>query len=353
MNTPNSDKIRDKLLAWFRDFKRDLPWRRSHDPYRIWLSEVIMQQTRIEQGLPYYEAFTEQFPTVYDLAGASEDQVLNLWQGLGYYNRARNLHHTAQVIASDHGGRFPADYDELIKLKGIGEYTAAAIASMAFDKPHVVVDGNVNRVVARLFGIQEPVNTTAGKKAVKNWAETLLDHSEPGNFNEALMDFGAIQCTAANPKCGICPLQDHCYAFLHSQTLELPRKAKKLKRRTRYFYYLVLANSYGIALRQRGTDDVWQRMYDFPLIEKSPKEPFQAGALNELAETHQVAPTYLANYKHVLTHQDIIANFYTINSFDLATIKQKFIFISWEELSKYALPRLIDRFLKAYMEELV
>jgi A/G-specific adenine glycosylase len=312
-----------------------------------------MQQTRIDQGLPYYEAFTEQFPTVYDLAKASEDQVLNLWQGLGYYNRARNLHHTAQVIASDYAGTFPEAYDELIKLKGIGEYTAAAIASMAFDKPHAVVDGNVNRVIARLFGIQEPVNTNAGKKAVKSWAEALLDHSEPGNFNEALMDFGAIQCTASTPKCGICPLQDYCYAFLHNQTTELPRKAKKLKRRTRYFYYLVMANSYGVALRQRGTDDVWQRMYDFPLVEKSPNEPFQVAALNELAETYKVDPTYLANYKHVLTHQDIIANFYLINSFDLAIIKEKFIFIPWEELSNYALPRLIDRFLKAYMEELV
>ncbi len=353
MHTPKADHIRAKLQAWFRDFKRDLPWRWSHDPYRIWLSEVIMQQTRIDQGLPYYEAFAEQFPTVYDLAKASEDQVLNLWQGLGYYNRARNLHYTAQVIASDYGGTFPEEYDELIKLKGVGEYTAAAIASMAFDKPHAVIDGNVNRVVARLFGIQKPVNTTAGKKAVKYWAETLLDHSEPGTFNEALMDFGAIQCTAANPKCGICPLQGDCYAFMYNQTLELPAKAKKLKRRTRYFNYLVLANSYGIALRQRGTNDVWQRMYDFPLIEKSPNETFQVGALNELAETHQIVPTYLANYKHVLTHQDIIANFYLINSFDLAIIKEKFIFIPWQELSNYALPRLIDRFLEAYIKRLV
>ena len=353
MNSEHAYKLRNKFQSWFQTFKRDLPWRWSHDPYRIWLSEVIMQQTRIEQGLPYYEAFTEHFPSVYDLANASEAEVLNLWQGLGYYNRARNLHYTAQVIASDYGGTFPEEYNELIKLKGIGDYTAAAIASMAFNKPYPVVDGNVNRVVARLFGIQKPVNTTKGKKEVKSWAETLLDHSEPGNFNEALMDFGAIQCTAANPKCGICPLQDDCYAFLHNQTLELPRKAKKLKRRTRYFYYLVLASDDGIALRQRGTDDVWQKMFDFPLIERNPNEPFRVEALNELAGNPPESPTFLASYKHVLTHQDIIADFYLINSFDLAIIKQNFIFIRWEELPNYALPRLIDRFLEAHMEELI
>lgn len=348
-----SRQIREKLKNWFREYKRDLPWRQSHDPYRIWLSEVMLQQTRIDQGLPYYQRFIERFPGIFHLAAAPEAEVLNLWQGLGYYNRARHLHETAQVIANQYQGEFPSDYQSLIQLKGIGEYTAAAISSMAFNKPHVVVDGNVNRVLARLFGIQEPVNTTNGKKAVKAYAESLLDEAAPGDFNEALMDFGAIQCTATNPKCGICPLRDHCYALHHNQTDQLPTKAKKLKRRTRYFYYLVMANSQGLVLRQRGTDDVWQKLYDFPLLELAPWEAFRKGDLTAMAQKPPSVASFIADHKHVLTHQDIIANFYTINNFDLAVLEQNTIFVEWEDLPGYALPRLIDRFLQAHLDNLV
>ena len=344
---------KQKLLSWFQTFKRDLPWRQTHDPYFIWLSEVILQQTRIDQGMPYYQRFVERFPTVFDLAEASEDEVLKHWQGLGYYNRARNLHHTAKVIAGTYHGTFPDDYERIRQLKGIGEYTAAAIASMAFDLPYVVVDGNVNRVMARLFGIQEPINTTAGKKAVKARAQELLDHEAPGNFNEALMDFGAIQCTATQPKCGICPLQADCYAFNHNQTAVLPRKEKKVKRRPRYFYYLVPANDQGLVIRQRGTDDIWQRMFDFPLIEHQPGESFATEELLELIPSPEGNPTYLGRYNHVLTHRDIFAEFYVINSFGLGNISHNFIFVSWSELSNYAVPRLIDRFLKDNMDSLI
>lgn len=353
MKAIDTTGIRKKLKTWFHSFKRDLPWRHSHDPYRIWLSEVMLQQTRIDQGLPYFNRFIERFPTVFELAEASEAEVLNLWQGLGYYSRARNLHQTAKTIVSDYEGLFPQDYNSLLQLKGVGEYTAAALASMAFNQPYAVVDGNVNRVIARLFGIHEPVNTTQGKKAIKAWAEQLLDHEHPGSFNEALMDFGAIQCTSATPKCGICPLQDDCYAQQHNEIQKLPLKTKKLKRRTRYFYYLVMTNTAGVVLRQRGDKDVWQHLYDFPVIERSPGESFDKAQLTALTKQPPDAVRFLATYKHVLTHQDIFADFYTINSFDLALVKQDFIFVEWENLSAYAVPRLIDRFLKAHMDELV
>jgi A/G-specific adenine glycosylase len=348
-----AQQIKEKLVSWFQTFKRDLPWRQTHDPYFIWLSEVILQQTRIDQGMPYYKRFVARFPTVFDLAAASEEEVLNLWQGLGYYNRARNLHHTAQVIAEEYGGQFPTDYAHIRQLKGIGEYTAAAIASMAFDMPYAVVDGNVNRVMARLFGIQEAVNTTPGKKAVRARAQEVLDHEAPGAFNEALMDFGAIQCTATQPKCGICPLQSECYAFNHNQTAVLPRKEKKLKRRTRYFYYLVPANEQGIVVKQRGTDDVWQRLFDFPLVERKTGETFSSDELQALIAFTDAEAAYVGQYKHVLTHQDIIANFYCVNNFDLGRLSNNFIFVAWNELENYALPRLIDRFLKDNLEALI
>lgn len=348
-----TDLIRNHLKSWFQTFKRDLPWRRTHDPYFIWLSEVILQQTRIDQGLPYYRRFAARFPSIADLANASEDEVLNMWQGLGYYNRARNLHQTAQVIAKEYNCEFPKDYRSLISLKGIGEYTASAIASMAFNLPYPVVDGNVNRVIARLYGIEEPVNTTAGKKAIKAKAENLLDKEAPGEFNEAMMDFGAIQCTSVNPKCGICPIQTYCYAFQHNQTAELPLKAKKLKRKTRYFYYLVLANENGIVLRQRGTNDVWQHLFDFPLIECGPGQVFEPKDLLNLVNNSENGPSYIGYYKHVLTHQDIIASFYKLNIFDLQSLASNFIFIEWEDLENYAVPRLIDRFLKDNIEKLM
>lgn len=341
--------VREKLIQWFDTFQRDLPWRHTHDPYMIWLSEIILQQTRIDQGLPYYHRFIERFPDVYELAHASEDEVLNLWQGLGYYNRARNLHHTAQVIARNYSGEFPGTYEELKKLKGIGDYTAAAISSMAFDQPQAVVDGNVYRVLSRLFGIKKPVNSTAGKKAFKEKAEKLLDRHQPGKFNEALMDFGAIQCKSASPKCGICPLQSQCYAFHHNEVNTLPVKEKKLKRRTRYFHYVVMATEEGIVLKQRGANDIWQKMFDFPLWENNNNEAVTEKELAEWLNIPEKELVFQARYKHVLTHQDIIAYFYMSNHFLLDKNRENFIFVEWKEVNNYALPRLIQRFYDDYL----
>ena len=337
-------EIRDAVKQWFLTNKRSLPWRETHDPYLIWLSEVILQQTRIDQGLPYYRRFVERFPDVFTLAEADEAEVLNMWQGLGYYNRAVNLHHTAKVIAREYNGNFPATFDELKQLKGIGDYTASAISSMAFGEPRAVVDGNVNRVLSRIFGIKAPVNTTKGKQLMKEIAGELLDERDPGVFNEAIMDFGAIQCTAANPKCAICPVREHCQAFHDNLVNELPVKEKKLKRRTRYFYYVVPFNEEGIVLRQRGSDDIWRKMYDFPLLESKKNEPPDLSKLATKIGGDKASLTFRGEYKHVLTHQDIIARFYQTQHFDLNKIMENFIFVRWKAFEEYALPRLIDRF---------
>lgn len=345
------EKVQKALKSWFSKYKRELPWRDTHDPYLIWLSEIILQQTRIDQGLPYYHRFIERFPDVFHLAKATEDEVLNMWQGLGYYNRARNLHHTAKVIAYEYNGEFPKNFTALKKLKGIGDYTASAISSMAFDEPQAVVDGNVYRVLSRLFGIREPVNSTAGKKAFKEKAEALLDKSNPGSFNEALMDFGAIQCKSAAPKCAICPLQENCFAFRHNQVNQLPVKDKKLKRRTRYFYYLVMSNKEGIVLRQRGDNDIWKKLYDFPLHEAKNGNNQGKEALANNFDLEATSLYYFGKYKHVLTHQDIIAHFYHFNRIKLDKNEKFFIFVKWKHLKNYALPRLIQRFYDDFLSK--
>ncbi len=345
------EKIQISLKKWFSRNKRKLPWRDTHDPYLIWLSEIILQQTRMAQGLPYFQRFLERFPDIFQLANAGEDEVLNLWQGLGYYNRARNLHHTAKVIAFEYNGKFPETYEELKKLKGIGDYTASAISSMAFNEPQAVVDGNVYRVLSRVFGIREPVNSTKGKKVFKEKAEALLDRLNPGAFNEALMDFGAIQCQSAEPKCAICPLQENCYAFQNNLVNNLPVKAKKLKRRTRYFYYLVMSDENGIVLRQRGDNDIWRKLYDFPLYEA---QNGSEGDLKGLADKFGVPQSglyHLGQYKHVLTHQDIIANFYHLKAINIDKNKENIIFVKWEKLENYALPRLIQNFYNDFLNK--
>ncbi len=228
------------LTHWYSDNKRSLPWRETKNAYHIWLSEIIMQQTQVKQGLPYYESFAKHFPTVFELANASEEQVLKLWQGLGYYSRARNLHATAKYIAQELDGRFPDTYSDLIKLKGIGDYTASAIASISFNKPEAVVDGNVYRVLSRYFGIETPINSTEGIKAFKALATSLIDHDHPGDYNQAVMEFGAMQCKPKNPYCIVCPLKDGCEALAHGKVDLLPVKLKKTKITKKYFNFLVL-----------------------------------------------------------------------------------------------------------------
>lgn len=335
--------IREAILRWFRENKRDLPWRSTHDPYLIWLSEVILQQTRIEQGLPYYHRFVERFPTIQDLASAEESEVLKLWQGLGYYNRARNLHYTAKTIVNHYNSEFPKDFNELKKLKGIGDYTASAVASMAFDLPHAVVDGNVNRVLARIFGIKKATNSTAGQKIFKKTAQDLLDDDNPGTFNEAIMDFGAIQCMAANPHCLICPLQSYCYAFQENVIQQLPYKAPKSQKRTRYFHYLVLPLNEGIWLKKRTEKDIWENLYDFPLIETKEDVYIGKAMLQEHLSTN-LTPEWMGEYRHTLTHQNIIGRFYKLKRLNNTKKSANYTFASWKELYLYPFPRLIEKF---------
>ena len=261
--------FKNKIITWYSANKRFLPWRETTDPYKIWLSEIMSQQTRVEQSLPYYLKFTETYPTVFDLAQASEEDILKLWQGLGYYSRARNLHTTAKFVALKLNGVFPGNYEGLIKLKGIGDYTASAIASICFNEPAPVVDGNVYRVLSRYFGVDLPVNSAKGIKYFKELATKLIDHEDPGTYNQALMEFGARQCKPQSPNCGMCPLNSSCVALQQKTVQALPVKIRNNKIKHRYFHYLIIVNENETILQQRTKKDIWQNLYEFPLIEDS------------------------------------------------------------------------------------
>ena len=259
--------VADILLDWYAREGRDLPWRRTRDPYRIWLSEVILQQTRVAQGMEYYFRFTERFPDAASLAAAPEDEVLKLWQGLGYYSRARNLHAAARQVVERFGGRFPVALDEVRSLRGVGDYTAAAFCSAAYDAPCAVVDGNVYRVLARLFDLDAPIDSTAGKRAFAELAQSQLDTARPGRYNQAIMDFGALQCTPSSPRCETCPLSGRCLALAAGTIATRPVKQGKTKVRDRWFNYLHLSSGDHTLLRRREGRDIWQGLYEFPLIE--------------------------------------------------------------------------------------
>lgn len=262
--------FRKSLLHWYEGHQRPLPWRQTSEPYRIWLSEIILQQTQVAQGTPYYHRFLEEFPSVYHLAEADEDVVMKLWEGLGYYNRARNLQAAARQVVKDHQGKFPADYQGLLQLKGVGEYTAAAISSFAYNEVQAVVDGNVFRVLSRYFGIDTPINTTKGKKVFTKLANELIDPVEPGQFNQALMEFGALQCRPKNPDCGQCPLAAGCHALSQNEVEVLPVKNKKTYNRERYFSFAMIElPGNQVVVQRRGETDVWRKLYQFPLVEHS------------------------------------------------------------------------------------
>jgi A/G-specific adenine glycosylase len=258
------------LLKWYRQNSRDLPWRRHADPYRVWLSEIILQQTRVDQGLPYYRRFIDAYPDVHALARASEEEILKLWQGLGYYSRARNLHATARHVANELDGVFPGSHAELVKLKGIGPYTAAAIASICFNEPRAVVDGNVFRVLARVFGVEADIASGTGKKEFSQLADELIDSRQPGDYNQAIMEFGATHCKPARPNCSDCFLAARCVALKEDKVKTLPVKSKKTRVRKRYFDYLVtLDEEYRTLLTKRNSGDIWEGLYDFPMVEGS------------------------------------------------------------------------------------
>lgn len=334
------------LLAWFATNHRPMPWKGARDPYIIWLSEIILQQTTVAQGTAYFEKFCKRYPSVSDLANAPADDVMKMWEGLGYYSRARNLHETAKHITHVLNGLFPNTYDDILKLKGVGSYTAAAIASFAYDLPHAVLDGNVYRVLSRFFGIETPIDTTEGKHLFMELANTVLDKKRPADFNQAMMDFGATHCTPAKPKCVECPFQTECSAFRDNIVDILPIKSKKMVRRTRYFNYLVINEGDFIYIRKRTEKDIWQELYEFPLIETEEYvEILRGGDFPiPLSEIHLVQRSQ--PFQQLLTHQKIIATFWEFETKTRLDTVSDFQKIKRTNLSDFALPKIIDIYLK-------
>ena len=325
------------LLEWFRENGRDLPWRQTRDPYAIWLSEIILQQTQVKQGWDYWERFMHRWPTVEALAAATEDEVLREWQGLGYYSRARNLHTAAQQIVAQ--GSFPTTLEGIKQLKGVGDYTAAAIGSIAFGLPAAVVDGNVYRVLARHYGIDTPINTTMGKHLFTELAQSLLPEDKPAEFNQAMMDFGAIQCTPTSPKCVVCPLQESCEALHMGRIDDLPVKEKKLTIQTRHLTYIYIRCKGKTAIRRRPAGDIWQGLWEPYLEEARGKEPETRGMLER-------ATIIGKNVKHVLTHRVLMADFYLLETDTPPVLPDEYIWVEESELGNYAVPRLIEKLLE-------
>ena len=341
-------KLSKTLVSWYLQNKRDLPWRETTNPYCIWLSEIILQQTRVDQGLAYYLKFVKNFPTVFDLARADEEEILKLWQGLGYYSRARNLHTSAKYIIDELEGVFPTNYKSLLKLKGVGDYTASAIASICFDEPTAVVDGNVYRVLARYFGIATPINGTSGIKEFKKLAQELIDIKNPANHNQAIMEFGARMCKPQNPDCTICPLNDSCIALQKKEVKNLPIKDKKVKVRKRYFNYLVVITSdKKTILRKREGKGIWQNLYEFPLIETQvvidEVDLINHKEFNNLFKKEELTIRQF-NQKsivHKLSHQHINTQFWIVEvcTNNLATT-------NWAAIDDFPVPILIHNFIK-------
>lgn len=332
------------LKEWYLRNYRDLPWRNTNDPYAVWLSEIILQQTRVTQGLPYYQRFIEKYPVVKDLAKAPLDEVLRLWQGLGYYSRARNLHQAANQVVDIHQGIFPSDYDQIRNLKGIGDYTAAAIISFAFGKPYPVIDGNVIRFLSRLAGISDPVDTSAGRKKISNLAHSLIDKNDPATFNQAVMEFGALVCKPVNPNCQECPFSLDCKALALDIISEIPFKQSKTKVRPRYFNYLVIENEGKTVIRKRTAKDIWEGLFEFPMKEtESEPENFPDGILP--LNTYEVKG-FPVKIKHKLSHQDIYASFWKVKIKGDPFQNPEFRIVQENELQYFAMPQLLVKYLK-------
>ncbi len=343
-----------QLMDWYQKHKRRLPWRHTKNPYLIWLSEVILQQTRVAQGLPYFHKFVQAFPTIYDLAAASEQEVLRLWQGLGYYSRARNLHACAKVIVDQYQGKFPESYSELLKLKGIGVYTAAAIASFSFNETVPVVDGNVYRVLSRVFGVKEDIASGSGQKKFRQLAARLVPKGQADVYNQAIMEFGALQCTPLTPACLLCPLNTMCYAYEHGKQRELPVKVKRLKIKQRFLHYFVIRQNGSLWMRQRVGKDIWSGLFDFYLLESSADK-----TLENLMENEQIMQFLTQKgvsievskvYKHQLTHQQLFIIFYIIDIAETCLAgtliaEQQLKMFTKEEVKNLPKPILINNFL--------
>ena len=333
------------LIEWYLISKRSLPWRDTRDPYLIWLSEVILQQTRVAQGLPYYEKFRIAYPSIKDLAVADEEEVLKLWQGLGYYSRARNLKKTAEIICKDYGGRFPDTYKELLKLKGIGPYTAAAIASFAFKEKKAVVDGNVYRVLSRVFGIDEPINKSSGQKLFQELADSLIDSENPDLFNQAIMEFGATECTPKKPNCSGCIFNDRCVALATSKIDDLPVKLSKIKVRKRYLHYLMLLDQHrNTRFVKRPNDGIWAGLYEFPMIETSTSGELTLNEIeNFLGQSAAVTLLSEGPMVHKLSHRHLEVRVYRVEVEDLFEPV-----VSMDEIDQYPTSTLMERLLQQF-----
>ncbi|MBT8219464.1 MAG: A/G-specific adenine glycosylase [Bacteroidia bacterium] len=348
----------ESLLGWDEHIDRGMPWQGEKDPYKIWLSEILLQQTRVQQGLSYYLNFVEAYPTVQDLAKAEDDEVFRLWQGLGYYSRCRNLLHTARFITNELDGVFPHSYDELLKLKGIGTYTAAAISSFAFGDLRPVIDGNVLRVISRFFGIEDPIDTKSGRNAISKLTKSCIEITDnSAAYNQAIMNFGAIQCTPKFPKCSNCPLVNYCKAYQLNLVSQIPIKSKKIKKRERYFVYFNIESNEHILIKKRTDRDIWQNLYELPMTElstpfrnlESISENWAIPIRKELIESLNISTTFKQN----LTHQKIIATYVDISlieSNELAT--KPYFWVSKSELDQYAFPKIILDFLKVRARQL-
>lgn len=330
------------ITAWYRLNHRHLMWRETKNAYKIWLSEIILQQTRVEQGKAYYQKIVERFPTLQELAAAEEQEVLKLWQGLGYYSRARNLHAAAKQVVDQFAGEFPCDYIDIKSLKGIGDYTAAAIASFAFDLPYPAVDGNVLRVLSRYFNDATPIDTGKGKKLFTHYAEMLIDRKQPALFNQAIMELGAMVCKPKNPDCIICPLQETCEAHREGTQHTLPVKSKKTKVRARYFHFLVFP-ACQLQLIKRTEKDIWQNMYQLPLIETT--KTLTHEKIKQMIEKEQNVTLIrkISSTVHILSHQHIHATFWEV---DQPIQSKNNVLVAIDELTHFPLPRLIDRFIE-------
>ncbi len=338
------------LNHWYSNNKRELPWRLTKNPYYIWLSEIILQQTQIKQGLPYYESFVEEFPTVFHLAKANESEVLKLWQGLGYYSRARNLHSTARYIVEELQGEFPNSYNGLLKLKGVGDYTASAIASICFNESTAVVDGNVYRVLSRYFGIETAINSSKGAKEFKQLAQTLIDTNNPADYNQAIMEFGAVQCKPQNPDCNICPFNGSCIAFNEHKIHQLPVKIKLNKASKKFFNFLVIiSKDEKTILEKRKDKGIWQNLYQFPLIETSNElcfDEFQKILKEMELIKHHNFEVSLYNEDmiiHKLSHQHLYTKFWIVNIENLMEEG-----IPFNEIHQYPVPILIGNFIENF-----
>lgn len=327
-----------------------MPWKGEKDPFKIWLSEIILQQTRVEQGWDYYNRFVAKFPTIRHLAEAPDQEVFKLWEGLGYYARCRNLLHTARAITSDYNGEFPNTYHEVVSLKGIGPYTAAAITSFAFGLPYAVVDGNVLRVLARVFGISDPIDGKKGKEKLTKLADSLLDQKNPGLYNQAIMDFGAVICKPALPLCSTCPVQHICAAHKKGIVDKLPVKSLKIKRKKRWFYYFLVEKNGKVLVRQRSEKDIWQQLHEFFLVEaprmQMPEQLIETPDFLSIFQGQK--PDILevsAEFRQLLTHQEIQGSFIRVKATGKMSVPEGFQWVSKEELKKIPFPKYILSYL--------